>query len=367
MEAWQEFQVAGNEWWRIAALFGCVLGGLLIGALVRWWLQRVSSGSRLRSRRIMRTVVFAVARPAMFFFFVTGLQAGLRFLRLSEGVQGLANDTVRVLFTISVAYLLYALVDVLEQVLKRAADGTKTRLDDMMVPMVRKSARVTVVVLALVQIAQILSDKPITSILAGLGVGGLAVALAAQDTLKNFFGSLLIFADKPFEMGDRVKFSGYDGPIEEVGFRSTRIRTLEGHLVTIPNAQLANAPIENIGKRPHIRRVMKIGVTYDTPPEKVDRALEIVGEVLDRHEGMDPSLPPRIYFDDFGAFSLDIIVFYWYHPADYWKYKTFSGEVNRELLRRFNEEGIEFAFPTQTLYLAGDENRPLGVDTGPGG
>ena len=122
---------------------------------------------------------------------------------------------------------------------------------------------VVVVVLSLVQIAQFY-DKPITSILAGLGVGGLAVALAAQETIKNFFGSLVIFADKPFELDERIRGGNFDGFVEEVGFRSTRLRTLDGHLITIPNGELANLMIENVSKRPHIKRTFELGVTYDT-------------------------------------------------------------------------------------------------------
>jgi len=231
----------------------------------------------------------------------------------------------------------------------------------MLVPMVRKSLRVTVVILVLVQIAQILSEKPITSIIAGLGIGGLALALAAQDTVKNFFGSVVLFVDKPFEMGDRIVVEGQDGSVEEVGFRSTKIRTLDGHLVTVPNGELANKMIRNIGKRPFIKRIANLSITYDTPPEKVDRAIEIVKEILDGHEGMHPDYPPRVYFNELNADSLNIIVMYWYHPPDYWAYMGFTERFNKEVFRRFAEEGIEFAFPTQTLYLAGDQARPLTI------
>ena len=134
----------------------------------------------------------------------------------------------------------YSLINVIDHLLINLTKKTSTTLDDMVAPMVRKTLRVVVVVLVFVQIAQVLSDKPITSILAGLGVGGLAVALAAQEAIKNFFGSLIIFTDKPFELGERICVSDYDGFVEEVGFRSTRIRTLDGHLVTIPNGELAS-------------------------------------------------------------------------------------------------------------------------------
>jgi MscS family membrane protein len=234
----------------------------------------------------------------------------------------------------------------------------------MLVPVIRKSLRITVVILVLVQIIQILSDKPITSIIAGLGIGGIAIALAAQDSIKNIFGSLVLFTDKPFELGDRVVVDGHDGPIEEVGLRSTKIRTLDGHLVTVPNGELANKTIQNIGKRPYIKRIADITITYDTPPEKVDRALEILKELLGNHEGMKEDFPPRIFFNDFNAASLNLRVMYWYHPPDYWAYMDFTERFNKEVFRCFNEEGIDFAFPTQTLYIAGDASRPLSIGIG---
>ena len=266
-----------------------------------------------------------------------------------------------ILLSLAVGYMVYWLVDVPTKWLAKTAGKTESKLDDMLVPIIRKSLRVTVVVLLMVQIAQILSDKPLTSIIAGLGIGGLALALAAQDTVKNFFGSLVLFVDKPFEMGDRIVVDGHDGPVTEVGLRSTKIRTLEGHVVTVPNGELANKAIQNIGKRAHIRRIVDLTITYDTPSKKIDRALEIVKEILDDHEGMDNEFPPRVFFNEFNAASLNIRALYWYHPPNYWDFMAFSERFNKEVFRRFNEEGIDFAFPTQTLYLAGDPSRPLGV------
>ena len=125
---------------------------------------------------------------------------------------------------------------------------------------------------------------------------------------------------------------------------------------------MANIDIENIGQRPHIRRLANIGITYDTPPEKIEKAVGIILKILDNHEGMDPELPPRAYFNDYGAYSLNILVLYWYHPADYWGYMQFSQQVNLSIAREFHKEGIKFAFPTSTTYLSQDENQPLLVN-----
>ena len=182
----------------------------------------------------------------------------------------------------------YHLVEVPSSWLVKKTEETESKFDDMLVPVVRKSLRVTVVLFAVLSIAQTLSDKPVSALIAGLGLGGLAFALAAQDTIKNLFGSLVIFTDKPFALGDRVSYEGHDGVIEEVGLRSTRLRRLDGHQVTIPNGELANKSIHNIAKRPFIRRIFTIGVTYDTSPAKISEVKEILEDILKDHEGMDP-------------------------------------------------------------------------------
>ena len=167
--------------------------------------------------------------------------------------------------------------------------------------------------------------------------------------------------DKPFQVGEGIKLAGLDGVVESLGFRSTRIRTLEGHLVTIPNSEVAASAIENIGKRPYIRRLTNITITYDTPPNKVQRAVDIVRQILENHEGMHPDRPPRVYFNEFNDASLNLLVIYRYEPADYWMFVDFNHRVNMEILRRFNEEGIDFAFPTQTVHLANDPKRKWGL------
>ena len=190
----------------------------------------------------------------------------------------------------------------------------------------------------------------IGTILAGLGVGGLAVALAAQDTLKNFFGTIMIFLDKPYQIGQRIVVKGHDGVVEEIGLRSTKMRLLTGHQTTVPNDEMAKIDIENIGLRPHIRRLTNIALAYDTPVEKAENAVKIIEDILEDHEGMDPKFPPRVYFNEFNRDSLNILVLYWYHPPAYWNFLAFNQRVNTQIMREFEKEGIRFAFPTSTTY-----------------
>jgi MscS family membrane protein len=308
-----------------------------------------------------KLVLRSASGPVGFVVLTGGLNISLLFLKMSEQVRETADTVVQLFISVAIAFFLYRLVDVVEYYLNRYAQSTESKLDDMLVPLLRKTFRVVIIMIAGLYIAESVSGKPMSTIIAGLGLGGLAFALAAQDSIKNFFGSIMILLDKPFSVGDRIMFDGYDGPVEEVGFRSTKLRTLTGHLVTIPNEKAASSTVENISKRPYIRRNLNVTITYDTPPDKVERAVEIIRELLDNHEGMNPDFPPRVFFNDFNDWSLNILVIYWYHPPEYWDFMAFSHAFNMKLLQAFEADGIEFAFPTQTLYLANDERRQLAL------
>lgn len=353
---------AGNELWRILVMTAIIALSFLAGKVLKYSFNRTAPKLSAHGQTLLSVVFYSAAKSITFIVFAFGLRIALTFLIIPEGIEGLVFTTVEVLIVLSIAHFLYRLVDVIDAWLQRfSREAEDTQIDDMLIPIVGKSIRVVVVILAILQIAQTLSDQPITSILAGIGIGGLALGLAAQDTIRNFFGSLMIFADKPFDVGELIDLDGKLGVILEVGVRTTKMRTLDGHMLTVPNGNLANMTIHNIGKRPYIRRLFDVTITYDTPPEKVDRAVEILKEILDNHEGMDEAFPPRVYFDDLNADSLNLKCFYWFHPPDYWAYMAFTERVNREIFQRFNEEGIDFAFPTQTIHLAGDKDRPLDI------
>ncbi len=290
-----------------------------------------------------------------------GLKFGILFLDLMAVAGEVISTITSVFVVIAIGWLCFCLVEVPTATYSRWSRRQKSKLTDMLVPIMRTGLRVVVFILTIVQIVQVVSDKPISSILAGLGIGGLAFALAAQDSLKHLFGSVVVFTDRPFEVGDRLVVDGHDGPVEEVGFRSTKIRTLDGHLVTVPNGDLVNKSILNISKRPFIKRQCDISITYDTPSEKIEEAIQILKDLLENHEGMDEEFPPRVYFKDMKSDCLNLFVIYWYHPPAYWDYLAFSERFNLEVIKRFRAAGIDFAFPTQTLYLAGDEARPLNI------
>ena len=214
----------------------------------------------------------------------------------------------------------------------------------------------------------------LATVIAGAGVTGLAVALAAQSTLRNIFGSLMILIDRPFRVGQRIIVGSHDGVVEEIGLRSTRIRLLNGHVTSIPNERMADAEIENVGLRPYIRRVSSIHLAHGMPIEKVNRAVELIRGILEPHQvseggihsSDDPNapinyadFPPRVFFNEFNRDSLNLLMIYWYHPPEYWDFLEFSQRINEEIIEKFREEGIEFAFPTRTVHIAGTTATPF--------
>lgn len=194
------------------------------------------------------------------------------------------------------------------------------------------------------------------TILASLGIGGFALALAAQDLLKNLLGSIMILMDRPYEIGQRIVAKGHDGVVEEIGLRSTKIRLLNGHQASIPNEDMAKVDIENIGRRPHIRRHSNLAIPLDTPVDKIEKAISIVRDNLKDHECMDPAFPPRVFFNEFNRDSINITMFIWYRSTDFWEFQAFNEKLNLRIKQEFESEGIEFALPSFTAYSAEDEN-----------
>jgi MscS family membrane protein len=195
----------------------------------------------------------------------------------------------------------------------------------------------------------------ITSLIASVSIGGLALSLAAQDTLANFFGAIAVLVDKPFRIGDSVKFENVEGTIEAIGFRSTRVRNFDGFLVSVPNKTVGNATITNMSKRTRIRTLIDIGLTYDTPAEKVQRALTLLNEIFRGHPMTDDVM---IGFNKFTDSSLNIFVIHWWKNNDYKNYLAGVEQMNLSIKQRFDQERIEFAFPTRTVYLKSDADLP---------
>lgn len=367
--------VEQNQTFDWMMLLGGIFVGLVAGRVVAFILRRIGQRGENRRWRVAACVVESLASPLALTLLTLGIWFGLLQLTLGPTLRQFTEGVIVLLLAVAASWYVYNLVAVVEVMLSRLLKRTDSDLDEQVVPLIRKALRLFVVIVAVLFIAQNVLGANVTSWLAGLGIVGLAVSLAAQDSLKHVFGSVTILFDRPFRVGELIVWEGQWGVVDSIGFRSTRVRTLEGHLLTVPNGNIVNTTVQNVGRRPYIRRIINVTITYDTPPDKVREAVDTINAILKRdgireaiHDPDEPdnpdNLPPRVFFNDFNAASLNIVVYYWHRPPDWWAYLEHAQRFNDELLRRFNEQGIDFAFPTQTLYLAGDENRPLrvGVD-----
>ncbi|MEM7145595.1 MAG: mechanosensitive ion channel family protein [Verrucomicrobiota bacterium] len=271
-------------------------------------------------------------------------------LRISGNLLAGITFTTSVIFLLSAMFVIVAVGSRVAAIIISSPRINPKGLDAQLVRIVCRTISLIAAIFVFLEGGKYLGI-PLTTLLASAGVGGLALALAAQDSLKNFFGSIMIILDKPFRIGDRIVINQHDGIVEEIGLRSTKLRLLNGHQVSIPNEELARSQIENIGRRPHIRRVSDLRIPLDTPPDTAARAVEIVEEILKDHEGFDPEKPPRVSLNEFNADSLNIRMFYWYHPPDYWKFLAHSQAVNLEIKTAFEKEGIHFAPPTSVTEI----------------
>ena len=217
--------------------------------------------------------------------------------------------------------------------------------------LIRVAARTISILLAALVFFQILSQlgfSPAT-ILAGAGVTGLAVALAAQDTLKNFFASIILLMERPFREGERIRIGDDMGTVETIGLRSTSIRTRAGNIVSLPNETVAHGRIENISRRPHIRNEFSIGLVYSTPTEKIEQGVQIIRDILNEKTEAPDEFKPLVFFTRFDDSSLVIECSYWQSTTDFFQSQQTAQAVNLAILDQFNANGIEFAYPTMTI------------------
>ncbi|MEI8138380.1 MAG: mechanosensitive ion channel family protein [bacterium] len=349
---WLQGSLLGNPLWQyLAAIIYVILAlyaAKLVDYLVQVQLRKLVEKTETEIDDLMLDLAHG---PVKVIAFVVLLHVGLRVFSWPEWAETFISNGLKIVVAGSLTYLLLKLVDVgMEVWQKRILASGEAVLDMHLFPVIRKSAKVFVLVVAVLVTTQNLGMN-VTGLLASLSIGGLAVGLAAQDTLSNLFGAVALFTDKPFRIGDRIQFDKIDGEVEGIGLRSTRIRNLDGHLVVVPNRTMANVSLTNVSKRQQIKTVMNIGITYDTPAEGVQRAMKIIDEVYRPHPKTADLI---VSFDKFENSSLNILVVHWWNSADYKEYLQNFQLLNLELKRRFDAAGISFAFPSQTLYLKSD-------------
>jgi len=308
-----------------------------------------------KESEISEDVTRFIHSPLRFVLWIIGVNLGAYKIGLSTSLRVVARPNT--LLLIAITWATIRTIDIAfawwtDRLLKGGSQAATVLLRP-----VKTMVRIVIVMTGLLVWLDNIGFN-ISTLLAGLGVGGVAMALAAQDTLKNFISSILILLDKPYQIGQRIVVQGHDGVVEEIGLRSTRIRLLNGHQTVIPNDKMASVDIENIGRRPYIRRTARISIAYDTPLEKVKRAVEIVQGIIDNHEGMDPERLPRAYFREFAPTSLTVWFIYWYHPPKYWDFMDLNQRVNFQIMEEFEKEGIQLALPITEVRLNTDDEKP---------
>ena len=239
--------------------------------------------------------------------------------------------------------------DVFHLVLMEKAAKTKTKYDDLIAPLITKSIKVIIVVIGVLSIAEILS-LPLASLIAGLGIGGIAIAMAAKDSIANVFGSIKVISERPFNIGDWIKMEGVEGNIESLGFWSTRVRTFYNSIVTIPNSMLLAATVDNLGARKYRRYSTKLGIKYDTDPTKIDAFCEGIRKIIQtqphmHHENF------HVYFNDFADSSLQIMLYCFFEVPDWSSELHARHALLLKIVTLAKKLKVEFAYPSQSLYL----------------
>ena len=249
----------------------------------------------------------------------------------------------------AVAWLLLRLVDVLTSALARASQKTESKLDDQLIPLLRKTLKVVIFISIAIMVIQNLGYS-VTSLIASLGVGGLALALAAQDTVANLFGSFVVFTDKPFQIGDWVQFGSVEGTVEEVGFRTTKVRRFDKSIITVPNSTFSTSPITNHSQRPIRRIKMTVGLSYEAKAGQVEAILEDLRKLVAEHPDVDQGFN-FVHFTGFGGSSLNLQIYCFTKSTVWTDFLKAREDLMLKIMRIVESHGLEFAFPTQTVYL----------------
>ncbi len=291
-------------------------------------------------KRAQRPITWA-ATGAVFLYGIADLQLNAR---LSEGLHNLA----RVVLSISVVLIAMRLVDVLTGLWKAKAETTTSKMDDQLIPLANRGTKVVVAALGILFVLQNLGVD-VTSLLAGVTISGLAVALAAKDTVENLFGSAMIFIDRPFQIGDTINVAGTIGTVEEVGFRSTRLRTPLDSLVSVPNAKIANAQVDNLGARSKRRLRITLGFTYDASREQIQSFVDQVRALFEAEELIAEG--HEVHFTNFGDSALEVMLHAFLMVPGWTDELTAKQDIYMKVWAIADEIGLSFAFPSQSLYI----------------
>lgn len=360
----KENEALGLEYWQWLVLLLIIFVGLVVDQIARLILRAlIKRMVKSQRARADSQTVNGVVRPvglvaaALLWLWLTHL------LGLPDIAYTILIAAVRVFTALAITWAAWRLTDLACEIIASKAALTTTKFDDVLVPLVRKTLKIFIAAFGLVFVANSLTIN-VWPLLTGLGIGSLAFAFAARDTIENFFGSISVILDRPFEIGDWVLIGDVEGTVEAVGFRSTRIRTFYNSQVTLPNANLVRATVDNYGRRKYRRWKTHIGVQYDTTPDQLIALTEGIRELVRCHPYTRKDYF-QVWVHQFSASSIDILL-YIFHDVTDWSMELRERErLMLDIVRLADQLGVQFAFPTQTLHIHQEEhNKPHTVQHG---
>lgn len=343
-----------NTIWQYLIFFGCILVGVILGKIVYYIFQtKLRKLAERSATKFDDYLIDIIEEPLVLVIVTAGFWIGMFFLTLIEPAQKFFDNIILILIAISLTWFLLRFIDTLiKMYVEPLVEKSESRLDDQLLPLIKKFSKAVIGILAVIVVLSNLGYD-ILSILAGLGIGGLAIALAAQDAVKNVIGGITIFWDKPFQINDFIEINGNAGTVDEVGLRSTRLKSIGGTTYVLPNSQVADTMLENYSTREARRNVINIGLTYETTADRMDEAMKIIEDTIRSVKGTREE-DIMIRFVNFGAFSLDLEIVYWITDMVDWK--MIIHNINMGIKQNLDKAGIDMAFPTETHYVINQNN-----------
>jgi MscS family membrane protein len=345
------------ENWQWLALALVSLFGVLLGRLVSFVLRRVTA-RLVSSERVSidRGVLAGFERPFSLFVMVWMILFARPAMRLGLVYAEVIDLGCAFFLAITGVWSAYRLVDLVAHLLQKKALQTANRFDDMLVPLMRRTSKLFLTLAGAIYVASYISDD-LYGVVAGLSIGSLAVGFAAKDSIENLFGTVTVLMDKPYQLGDWVRVGDIDGSVEEVGFRSTKIRTFYNSVITVPNSRFIAAHVDNMGARRYRRIKTMVTLAYATPPLRIEAFCEAVRELIRKHPYTRKDYY-HVYLNELSASSLDVLVYCFVETPDWSTELREKHRLYLDILKVAAGLGVEIAFPTQTLHVA-KEAAPL--------
>jgi len=324
-----------------------IISGWIVYFIFERYLKRLAGKTKTK---LDDMILQNIKAPIYVLVFIIGLYYAVLPLSILQPYSGIVTSLFTVAQILVVAFILTKILNVLVEwyAEKRAERGK--RFSEHLLFVFKKLIQAVVYIFALLAILAAF-NVDLTNVVVGLGVGGIAIALALQNILSDIFSAFSIYFDRPFEVGDFIVVGEYMGTVKKIGIKSTRIQLLQGEELVVSNKELVTTSIRNFKKMKKRRIAFTIGVTYDTPLEKLKKIPDIIRDIIDPKKLPDVDQLERVHFKEFGPYSLNFEIVYYMKTRDYNKYMDTQQTINFAIKEAFEKEGIEMAFPTQTIYV----------------